>query len=67
MEDISFSLEGICPIPSPIDLSLSPSPIDQSPSPIDQAHSPIQAYLTQKSTMVSTISRMPKIQTKYTP
>ena len=46
MEDISFSLEGICPIPSPIDLSLSPSPIDQSPSPIDQAHSPIQAYLT---------------------
>jgi len=34
MEDISFSLKGICPIPSPIDQSPSPSPIDQTPSPV---------------------------------
>ncbi|KAG5048895.1 hypothetical protein JHK85_009998 [Glycine max] len=34
MEDISFSPEGIYPIPSPINESPSPSPIDQTPSPI---------------------------------
>ena len=43
MKDISFSLKGICPIPSPINQTPSPSPNDQTLSPIDQAPSPIQA------------------------
>ena len=34
MEDISFSPEGFCYIPSPIDHIPSPSSNDQTPSPI---------------------------------
>ena len=33
MEDSSFSPEGICPIPSPIDQTLSPIQADLTPSP----------------------------------
>ena len=40
MEDISFSLEGICPIPPRINRSPSPSPIDQNPSPIQDDLTP---------------------------
>ena len=47
MEDISFSPEGIYPIPSPINEPHPPSPIDQTPSPIQVDLAPSDRIIIQ--------------------